>query len=169
MEVDSFKYLSRLITRYYKMAQVETELPIPWTPLKRPLSQARFSLVTSGGLYHKGQEPPFNLERERREPTWGDPGYRTLPVDMKLEELGVAHYHINADPVLADRNILMPIDRFQELVELGRIGGLADRAYSLMGYQGFPADLSGWKQASGPQVADRLLAEEVDAVLLTAA
>ena len=52
MEVDSFRYLSRLISRYYRLTKVEAESTIPWSPLDKPLAQARFSLVTSGGLYH---------------------------------------------------------------------------------------------------------------------
>ena len=169
MPVDSFKYLPRLIARYYKLTRVERKVPIPWTPLNRPLDQCCFGLVTSGGLYHQGHEPPFDLERERREPTWGDPSFRTLPADMEPAELGVSHFHINRDDVLADMNILMPIQRFHELAAAGRIGSLADHAYSFMGYQGIPADLTGWREVYGPQVADRMIAEGVDCVLLITA
>ena len=35
--------------------------------------------------------------------------------------------------------------------------------------KGFPANLAGWKKVYGPQVTERLLAEEVDCVLLTTA
>lgn len=169
MEVDSFKYLSRLVSRYYKLTQIEPEYPIPWTPLKKPLNQAIFGLVTSGGIYQKGQDPPFDLEREKQEPVWGDPSYRAIPVDIRPEEIGASHYHINTDHVEADMNILLPIHRFQELTGEGRILGQANQAYSFMGYQGYPADLSGWREAYGPEVANRLLADNVDCVLLTAA
>ncbi|MFB0536860.1 MAG: glycine/sarcosine/betaine reductase selenoprotein B family protein [Anaerolineae bacterium] len=169
MAVDSFRYLSRLITRYYKLTQVKSELPIPWTPLSRPLNQARFGLVTSGGLYHRGYEPAFDLEREKQEPTWGDPSYRTLPASIKQEEVGVSHYHINSWGVMEDINILLPINRFQELAEEGQIGGLVDHAYSFMGYQGFPADLTGWREKYGPEVAEKLIADGADCVLLTTA
>lgn len=169
MPVDSFRYLSRLVSRYYRLSRVEKDLPIPWSPMRRPLDQARFGLVTSGGLYHKGHEPPFDLERESREPTWGDPTFRTLPTDVDPTEVGVSHFHIKASAVLDDINILLPIERFQELVAEGRVGALAEHAYSFMGYQGFPADCTGWKEVYGPQVAERLLAEDVHCVLLTAA
>ncbi|MDX1616924.1 MAG: hypothetical protein R3300_21630 [Candidatus Promineifilaceae bacterium] len=90
-EVDNFKYLSSLVSGYYQLAQVSGPEPIPWTPLTRPLAERRFGLVTSGGLYHKGHEPPFDLEREQREPSWGDPSYRSLPADLAQDELGVSH------------------------------------------------------------------------------
>lgn len=169
MPVDSFKYLSRFITRYYKLTKVAPELPIPWTPLACSLAQCRFGLVTSGGLYHKGHEPPFDVEREKREPTWGDPSFRTIPTDIRQEELGASHLHINTHDVLEDIDILLPVHRFQELVAEGRIGSLAEEAYSFMGYQGFPADLTGWREVYGPQVAEKLRAQEVDCVLLVPA
>ena len=73
MEVDSFRYLSSLIKRYYQLSQVKREIPIPFAPVRKPLRQCRFALVTSGGLYHRGHDEPFDQERERREPSWGDP------------------------------------------------------------------------------------------------
>jgi hypothetical protein len=169
MEVDSFRYLSPLIKRYYQLNRVSKELPIPFTPLPKPLEECRFGLVTSGGLYHTHCEQPFDQEGERRNPAWGDPSFRTLPVAMDLGDVGVGHLHINSHDILADPNILLPIQRFHEFAAEGRVGGLAPHAYSFMGYQGFPCDLSGWTDIYGPAVRDRLLAERVDCVLLTTA
>ena len=169
MPVDSFKYLSRLITRFYKMSQVKKALPVPWTPLTKPLAQARFALVTSGGFYHKEQGEPFDVEREREEPTWGDPSYRILPSDMDQSELGFSHLHIYEPDVMEDMNILLPIHRFRELEAEGEIGSLAPHAYSFMGYQGYPPDLEPWREQYGPEVAQRMADEEVDCVFLTTA
>jgi D-proline reductase (dithiol) PrdB len=169
MDVDSFRFVASLVKRYYQLNRVNKELPIPFTPLPKPLEQCRFGLVTSGGLYDVRREQPFDQEGERKNPAWGDPSFRTLPVDMDLADVGVSHLHINHKDVLADPNILLPIQRFHELVAEGRIGGLAPHAYSFMGYQGFPSNLSGWKDVYGPAVRDRLLADRVDCVLLTTA
>lgn len=167
MTVDSFKYLPRLIAMFYKMTKRRPELPIPWTPLTRPLAECKFGLVTTGGLYHLGVERPFDIERERREPRWGDPTFRVIPSSIRQDELGVSHLHINPKPILDDFNVVLPIHRFQGLVREGRIGGLAEHAYSFMGYQGFPPDASAWQETYGPQVADKLRQEEVNCVLLT--
>ncbi len=169
MEVDSFRFLSSLIGRFYKLSAVYKELPIPFTPLRKPIEQCRFGLVTSGGLYDTRSEQGFDQEGERKNPAWGDPSFRTLPVDMDLADVRVSHLRINHEDVLADPNILLPIQRFKELVAERRIGSLAPHAYSFMGYQGFPCDLSGWRGTYGPIVRDRLLAERVDCVLLTTA
>jgi hypothetical protein len=169
MSVDSFTYLPRLIAAYYQMTDRQPELPIPWTPLPGPLSDCTFGLVTSGGLYHRGVEPPFDVAREEREPTWGDPTYRTLPAGIPQAEVGASHLHINTRDVLSDVDILLPIHRFGELAAEGRIGGLAAHAYSLMGYQGYPPDTAAWRETYGPQVAERLKAEGADCALLTPA
>lgn len=73
MAVDSFKFLPRILATFYQMTGQEPELPIPWAPLSRPPAGCKFGLITSGGLYQRGVEAPFDLEREREEPTWGDP------------------------------------------------------------------------------------------------
>ena len=167
MPVDSFKYLPRIIATYYEMSEREPELPIPWTPLPAPLSECRFGLITSGGLYQRDVEPPFDLEGEREDPTWGDPTYRTIPAEIHQSELGASHLHINTRDVLQDVNILLPVHRFQELVDQGRVGGLAEQAFSFMGYQGFPPDTSAWEETYGPEVAGRFEKAGVDCVLLT--
>jgi D-proline reductase (dithiol) PrdB len=169
MPVDSFKFLPRIIAFYYRLTERQPELPIPWTPLPRPLSECTFGLVTTGGLYHQGAEPPFDIERERREPTWGDPTYRTIPTHIPQTELGASHLHYDTHDVLQDMDILLPVHRFQELLAQGRIGGLAPHAYSFMGYQGFPADAAAWQATYGPEVAAKLKTEGVQCVLLTPA
>ena len=169
MTVDSSKYLPRLIATFYQETDRQPELPIPWTPLLRPLAACRFGLVTSAGLYHQGVEPPFDVERERKEPEWGDPTFRTIPTDVQQAEIGASHLHINTGDVMTDVNVLLPIHRFRDLVEDGTIGGLAEHAYSFMGYQGFPPDTTAWQETYGPQVADELKADRVDCVLLTPA
>ena len=167
MPVDSFKFLPRLIATLYKATEREPQHPIPWTPLTKPLSECKFGLVTSAGLYVKGVQPPFDTERERAEPTWGDPTYRAIPADTPQEALAVSHLHLNAADIEQDVNIVLPLHRFQELAEADRIGGLAETHYSFMGFQGFPPDATAWAQQYGPEVAAHFKQEKVDCVLLT--
>jgi D-proline reductase (dithiol) PrdB len=167
MTVDSFKYLPRLIATFYQMTDREPEYPIPWTPLPGSLDNCTFGLVTSGGLYQRGVESPFDLQREVDEPTWGDPTYRTIPVDIRRSEVGVSHLHVNTQWVEEDINVLLPVDRFKDLAAEGVVGGLAPNAYSFMGYQGFPPNPAAWQETYGPQVAEKLKDEGVDCVLLT--
>jgi len=166
MPVDSFKYLPRSIAAYYQTIRVDRADPIAWTPLSKPLSECRFGLVTTAGIYDKERDPPFDAERETREPMWGDPTYRGIGRDVVRGQIGASHLHINNRDILADVNIVLPVDRFAELEEQGVVGSLAAETYSLMGYQ---PNTSEWRERYGPEVAGLLKDEAVDAVLLTPA
>lgn len=159
--IDSFKFLPRLIATFYQLMELPPAGHIPWTPLPKPLAECTFGLVTSAGLY---VDRPFDLEQERSRPEWGDPTFRVIPAGATP---AVSHLHYRPDDLLSDINIQLPIGRFQELAATGRIGRLANHAYSFMGYQGYPPDTTLWRESYGPQVAGRLKAEGVDCVLLT--
>ena len=165
--VDSFKFLPRIISAIYETSDRHPEYPIPWTPLERPLSECNFGLVTTGGLYHKGSEKPFDLDREQNEPTWGDPSYRSIPADMPQTELGVSHLHVSPQAVLEDINVLLPVKHFLKLIDDGEIGGLAQTNFSFMGYQGYPSDTAAWINEYGPQVAAKFKEQDIHCVLLT--
>lgn len=169
MTVDSFRFLPRIIAAFYQTTVRQIEYPIPWTPLPRSINDCKFSLITSAGLYQKDIEPPFDLERERIEPTWGDPTFRTIPTSIQPEQLAISHLHFNPKDILQDFNIVLPIQRFQELEAEGTIGSLAQNAYSFMGFQGFPPDTRAWQEIYGPQVVSKLKIEHVECVLLTPA
>lgn len=167
--VDSFKFLPRLITAFYKNQQPPVEGKIPWTPLLKPLAECRLSLITTAGLYRQDFQPPFNTEREQAEPMWGDSSYRSIPTDSSPERIGVSHLHINPQPIQQDLNVVLPLQRMRELANEGVIGGLATQAFSLMGYQGFPPNPHAWLEHSAPQIAVTLKPESVDALILTPA
>jgi D-proline reductase (dithiol) PrdB len=166
MTVDSFKYLPRSIAAYYQTLVVQKADPIPWTPLAKPLAECRLAAVTTAGIYDKGRDSPFDAEREQREPMWGDPTYRRIPGDIRQEQIGASHLHINNRDLLADVNTVLPLDRLAELEAEGVIGSLAESNYSFMGYQ---PNTTEWRERYGPEVAGLLKDEAVDAVLLAPA
>jgi D-proline reductase (dithiol) PrdB len=167
--VDSFKFLPRIIAAFYQTTNIDDFGSIPWTTLSKPLSECKISLVTTGGIYHQPTQKPFDVEKEKGEPTWGDPSFRALPSNMSQNQVGVSHLHLNPEPIIQDLNVLLPLDRVQKLVEEGLLGALADTVYSFMGYQGFPPNTQAWQSTFGPEVAHRMKQEEVDCVLLTPA
>ena len=164
MTVDSFKFLPGSIAAYYRNLPVQREEPVPFTPLAKPLSASRFALVTTAGIHRKGAEPPFDTEREKREPFWGDPTFRRIPRDVRQEEIGACHLHTNNRDVLLDVNIALPVQRFLELEAEGAIGALAPTSYSFMGYQ---MNTTEWRERYAPEAAALMKDEGVDAVLLT--
>ena len=136
---------------------------IPWTPLRKPLAQTKFALMTSAGINMKS-DPAFDMEREKQEPMWGDPSYRKIPISATEADIDVNHLHVNTEYIKKDINVALPIRRFQELADDGTIGALASTAYSYYGYQMDPTVLL---NDSMPKVAADMQAEGVEAVLLT--
>jgi hypothetical protein len=169
MAVDSFRFLPRIIAYYYQKTARRSDDSIPWSPLPKTISKCRFGLITSGGIFNQLYDRPFDVERERREPTWGDPTYREIGINIREKDIGVSHLHINTRDILSDINILLPIQRFKELVKYHIIGSLNPTAYSFMGYQGFPPNSTEWARRYGPEVANAFLAGGVDCVFLTPA
>jgi D-proline reductase (dithiol) PrdB len=167
MTIDSYKWLPGSFANYYKALPLQKAEPMPWTPLVKPIEECRFSLVTTAGLYVKDKQQPFDLDGERKNPFWGDPTYRAIPRNVKQEEIGVAHLHINTADLEADVNIALPVHRLLELEAAGEIGSLAPTHYSFMGYQSYPPDTHEWENRYGPEMAARMKEEGVDAVLLT--
>ncbi len=138
---------------------------IPWTGLEKPVTQTRFALMTSAGISMKTDEP-FNMERERQEPAWGDPTHREIPVTAKEKDIDINHLHINTDYTRQDINVMLPIHRFREFEEDGQIGSLAPTSYSYYGFQLDPRILL---TETMPRVAANMKKEGVEAAFLTPA
>jgi D-proline reductase (dithiol) PrdB len=79
----------------------------------------------------------------------------------------IAHASLNFDRtgLLEDLNVVLPIDRLDELAANGTIGSVASTHYSFMGAQG--DEMSTIRLDSGPTVARALRQDRVDVVLLT--
>ncbi len=138
---------------------------IPWTPLRKPVSELTFSLLTTAGINHR-TDPPFDMEREKEEPTWGDPTHREIPKDATEKDIDVNHLHINTRYIKEDMNVMFPLARFRELEEEGIIGKLSPTCYS---YYGFQFDTTVLFELTMPKIVARMHEEGVDAVLLTPA
>lgn len=163
--VDSFKFLPRSFAPLYASAEpLASERDPVWAPFEGRLADARIGLVSSAGLFVEGEQEPFDVERERQEPTWGDPSYRVLPADLAGRALGMTHLHVNATDVLADPDIALPTGPLAALAEDGVIGGQTAHHVSVMGYQ--EAGLEVWRTRTGPEIAGLLRDEGADGVIL---
>ena len=138
---------------------------IPWTPLHKPIKEATFSLMTTAGISIKS-DPPFDVEREKREPLWGDPSSREIPKTTTEADINVNHLHINTEYIKEDINVMLPLARFREFEKEEIIGQLAPTCYSYYGFQMEPKTLL---EETMPKVADKMRQENVEAVLLTPA
>ncbi len=165
MNVDSFRFLPRSFRPLYEEpARLPGEDGPVWAPATRRLAETTVTLLTSAGLYVDGEQPSFDLERERREPTWGDPGWRRLPGRVAPGSLAMAHLHLNHADILADHNVALPVDVLAELVAEGLAGGATREHVSVMGYQ--EHGLAGWRDETAPAIVSFLRELGSDAVVL---
>ena len=165
--VDGFRFLPPSLAAWINSLIPEQGFKgsIPFTPLSKPLSEATLALVTSAGISLK-TDPPFDMEREKKEGTWGDRSFRALPKNTTAADITVNHLHINTEYILQDINVMLPLARMGEFEREGIIGRLAPTAYSFYGFQWESTDFL--KEAIEP-MSKRMREEGVDAVILTPA
>lgn len=166
MAVDSYKYLPRSFRQGYESTAISGEGPV-WAPMTGAVADSTIALLTSAGLYLKDTQKPFDGQREREDPLWGDPTYRVIPRQVRQEQIAASHLHLNTRDFYIDFNVALPVRRFEEFEAEGRIGRLADEHYSFMGYQ--ERSCSEWRDKYGPAVAQRLKEAGVSALVLAPA
>jgi D-proline reductase (dithiol) PrdB len=96
---------------------------IPWTPLRKPIRDARVALISSGGFMYRDQ-PRYHRE---------DATYRRIPKDARREDLSIWHFGYKTADAEKDPNCVFPLETMRALERDGVIGALCDPAYSFMG------------------------------------
>jgi len=166
LAVDSYAFLPRALRPLYEAVPQLDHEP-EWNEFTTPLAEAKIGLLSSAGIYMADSQPPFDVERERREPTWGDPALRLIPNDVAQSQIGATHLHINTADKLTDLNVALPTHRLRELVADGVVGAAAERHFSVMGYQEEGATV--WRTDTGPEIVARSHDAHLDAVTLAPA
>jgi D-proline reductase (dithiol) PrdB len=126
--LNSLAVTKALIQRKYPAFEYTVFQDTPITPLKKPLSECKLALVTTGGLHLK-TDTPFDTKYLP-----GDCSYRMLPNDVKHEDIMVSHESYDHKFINEDLNCVFPIDRMREYVKEGKIKSLSEEHYSFMGH-----------------------------------
>jgi hypothetical protein len=129
----------------------------PWTPVTSPLAEARLGIVTTAGLYRRGVDRPFADTEE------GDGRVLELPAEVALDTLDVAHAHIPQELARADPNVVLPLAHLRDLVRARRLGALAPRVFSLVGYRTRAHDVA---MVTAPAIAQAMVADGVTLALV---
>ncbi|MDP3773844.1 MAG: glycine/sarcosine/betaine reductase selenoprotein B family protein [Gemmatimonadales bacterium] len=146
----------QLFVRAYPWRRID---PVPFAPLRKPLSECRVALVSSAGFVVRGQEP-FDQHR-----LGGDPTFREIPADVDAASLVDAHRSEAFDHtgMLRDPNLAFPIDRVREIAAKGRIGSVNHRHLSFMGSLTATGRLT---KHTAPRAAEMLAEDAVNVALL---
>ena len=143
-----------------KGLQSEIFVPITpksvFTPVTKPLNEMTVALATAAGVHVK-TDKRFNLA--------GDFTWRKVPDDVPSSELMVTHGGYDNSDVNKDINCMFPIDRLHELRDAGFIKATAPTHAGFMGGGG---NIEKFTHETGPEIAQMLKDEDVDAAILTA-
>ncbi len=163
-QFDDIELVERLFLKGYPFQRYsprpENPASLAITPLRKALSASTVAIVTTAGLSLPDQ-PPFDTTIKM-----GDSTFREFPGEISPQRLEMNHRSWSFDQtgVLRDRNLVIPLDRLREMQQRGEIGAIAPHHYSFMGSIVGPAKLM---KQSAPEVARRLVHDNVDVVLLT--
>jgi D-proline reductase (dithiol) PrdB len=163
MAIDSYRFLdfaSRKIMQAWAARQEHGE--IPFTPLAKPLRDCTVALLTTAGVARNGDRP-FDQEGERRNPWWGDPSFRAIPLGTTEQDIRIYHLHIDPRFGEADLDVVLPMRRLAELAAEGVVGRPAPTHYSTMGYI---LDTTELVERTAPAIAARMQTERLDAAAL---
>jgi D-proline reductase (dithiol) PrdB len=115
---------------------------VPFTPMTKPLSEARVILLTSSGHFVEGHDPePFGVknmsqaeaETRIKESIKEPPTLSRIPVDTPADQIRVRHGGYPVQAALADHQVVLPIGHLRDMVAEGFIGELVEDAYSFVG------------------------------------
>lgn len=136
---------------------VDNQSPVPLTPLQKPVSESKLALIASGGLYALGQIA-FHFK--------DDLSYREIDIHTPEGDLRATHFAYDLAPVQQDPNTVFPVAPLKAQVAAGRLGSLAERAYTFMGgiYSARKV-----KDILAPAIVHRLLKDQADLALLVPA
>jgi D-proline reductase (dithiol) PrdB len=127
----------------------------PFVKPKKSLDRSRLALVTTGGV-HLPDQPRFDID----DPA-GDCSYREIPATAN--DLTWTHAYYRPDEG-SDLDAVFPLETLRRLVRDGVVGELAPRHFSFMGAI---HDLDPLAESTAPEVAGKLVEDQVDVVLLT--
>lgn len=132
----------------------------PFTPLKKPLTECRVSMLTSGGISHRTRAP-FN-PTAKNDLRVDEVDYQSDSNDFEIND---AYYDTRG--AVEDLNVVFPIERLRELAERGVIGSVATRLWS--GFMGRTYNRSAVIEQAAPALVEELKNDEVDLLILVPA
>ena len=137
---------------YYESMAMPHFATTPWV-VPKPVAKARIAIISTAGLQRRGDRP-FSVDSA---------DYRLLPSDTRAADLVMSHISTNFDRsgFQQDHNVVLPIDRLNELAADGTVGSVASVHYSFMG-----ATHPGKLERTAKQLAGLLKQDSVDLVLL---
>jgi D-proline reductase (dithiol) PrdB len=149
------------INERYPGSMIDKADFVPLAELRKPLSEARLTLISSCGVHAKN-DPPLDVCHP-----FGDFRFRRVPSASRHEDLVIHQLKYPHDDADVDINVIFPIERLQELASEGVLGGLTGNFFSFIGYN---MDPEKFERTVAHDIAKAVVEEErADAALLAPA
>jgi Glycine/sarcosine/betaine reductase selenoprotein B (GRDB) len=150
-------YVALGFTAPYRWAHY---VDVPFTPLAKPLAQARLALITTAAPYQPGvgdQGPGARYNAAAKFYQVYSDSTETIP-DLRISHVGYDRTHTAAD----DPNTWFPLRQLQLAVKAGRIGALTPR------FHGAPTNRSQrvTNETDAPELLRRCREDAADVALL---
>ncbi len=133
---------------------------VPLAILTKPLSKSRLAFVSTAGVQTRATMPFDTVHPV------GDYSFRRVPSNSTPSDLEIHQIKYPTVGANRDLNVIFPIERLQELVDEGFIGGLTENFYSFIGYN---MDAERLERTLAEDIADAVDIEKPDVVLLAPA
>jgi D-proline reductase (dithiol) PrdB len=130
---------------------------VPLAPLHKPLRDCRLTFVSTAGVQLKGSVPLDTVH------PIGDYTFRRVPSTARPADLEIHQIKYPTVGAHRDLNVIFPIERLQELVAEGVIGGLTASFFTFIGYNMDPDRV---ERDLAVSIADAVEDEEADIALM---
>jgi len=160
--VQLFKHVPWIGEQWARRHRLVEATSVPWAPVAKRVKESSVALVTTAGV-HLASDPAFDMDDAD-----GDPSVREIPSDVDPRLLTITHRYYDHRAADRDINVVLPLERLRELVDEGRVGAMAPRAFSFMGHID-GRHLATLMERTAPMVAERLRADRAEAVFVTPA
>lgn len=155
MKKDNIKIKQKIIGKVAEFMVSSVASPPPIAKVKKPLKDSKIAFITTAGVHLKEDEP-FDVN--------GDYTFRIIPGDVDFSNLKITHDHYDKKEALKDINCVFPLEILRNLRDEMYIKDIAPRNFSFMGYIPNTDPLI---NISAPKIADMLVEDNVDIVILS--
>lgn len=145
------------VNERYPGSMISKNELVPLAHLRKPLAEARLAFVSSAGVQPSGTMP-FDVVHPV-----GDYSFRRVPSNSAPSDLEIHQIKYPTNGAGKDLNVIFPIERLQELAAEKVIGELAPNFFSFIGYNMNP---EAFEETLAEDLADAVVADGADAVLL---
>lgn len=148
------------VNERYPGSMITKDDLVPLARPRKPLDQSKLTFVSTAGVQSVGSIPFDTVHPV------GDYSFRRVPSGSKVDELEIHQLKYPTSGARKDLNVIFPIERLQELASEGIIGGPTPNFFSFIGYN---MDAERLERTLAEDIADAVVEEAADVVLLAPA